>query len=59
MTGKKIMVNVNIEVLSIDVVPSVLMDVIDQFQKEHPTGSFTSDDGDMATWSTVSVDVSF
>jgi hypothetical protein len=59
MIGKKVVVNIKIEVLSVDVVTSILMDVMEQFHKEHYTGTFTADDGDTVQWSTNSINVEF
>ena len=57
MTATKYTVVVTCEVLSLDVVPSLLADVIKQMQNEVTEGMHRMDDGDQVDWDVTSYQI--
>ena len=59
MQANKFTVTVEIEVLSLDVVPGLLEEVANTMANENRTGSLLKEDGDCAKWGTKSKRVDF
>lgn len=59
MQANKFTVTIEIEVLSLDVVPSMLSEVTDIISHENRTGSLLKEDGDFIKWGTKSERVDF
>tara|TARA_R110000772_G_scaffold190788_1_gene301605 strand:+ start:734 stop:913 length:180 start_codon:yes stop_codon:yes gene_type:complete len=59
MQGTKFTVTVEIEVLSLDVVPSILHEVTENIRAENRSGSLLKEDGDHIKWGVKSERVDF
>jgi hypothetical protein len=59
MEGKMFTVTIEIEVLSLDVAPGLLMEVAQIMTDENRTGSLLKEDGDRIKWGTKSERVDF
>ena len=52
MKANKVVVTIKVESLSIDVLPSLLMEVINQVKSEYENGKLEASDGDSVEWKT-------
>jgi len=59
MQANKFTVTIQIEVLSLDVVPGMLQEVTEIISNENRTGSLLKEDGDFVKWGTKSERVDF
>lgn len=59
MQATKFTVTVEVEVLSMDVVPSLLTEVAEIIRNENRTGSLLKEDGDFVKWGTKGERVDF
>jgi hypothetical protein len=59
MKATKYTVTIELEVLSMDVVRTQLIQVLDAFSNEHINGYLSSEDGDNVAWSTHAEEVEF
>jgi len=59
MKADKVVVKITIESLSIDVLQSMLLKVIEQVDQEVESGSIQMSDGDYVDWKTTRTPVSF
>jgi len=59
MKAEKVTVRIEVEVLSIDVLRSLLADVLTHIEAEAESGSLAMADGDCVTWQTTRAPVSF
>lgn len=59
MQATKYTVTIELEVLSLDVVPGLLMEVEGIMSNENRTGSLLKEDGDCVKWGTKSERVDF
>lgn len=59
MQATKYKVTVEVEVLSLDVVPSLLTEIANNIDNENISGSLLKDDGDSCKWETCSELVNF
>lgn len=59
MQANKFTVTVEVEVLSLDVAPGLIMEVVGLLGEESRTGSLLKEDGDCVKWDTKSERVDF
>lgn len=59
MKADKFTVSITVEVLSLDVVSSMLLKVIQEIKNEHIDGRLSAEDGDAVQWTTLRTPVEF
>ena len=59
MKAQKVTLIIEIQVLSIDAAPSILMQATEQINKEVESGTLSMQDGDIVTWNTTRTPVQF
>ena len=59
MKARKVMITIEIEALSIDVLPHLLSKVVEQVDAEMVSGELNADDGDFVSWTTRYKEVTF
>mgnify|MGYP003458126704 CR=1 FL=1 len=59
MQATKFTVTITVEALSMDCLPALIYEVVENLQNENRTGSLLKDDGDYVTWGTKGERVDF
>jgi len=59
MKATKHTVTITVEVLSIDTVPGLVQECVEQMRKEYVRGELKADDGDTVKWELTSNQVEF
>jgi len=59
MKAIKYTMTINVEVLSVDIIPGLLAEVGDHIRNEFITGQLVADDGDSVAWDMQSKPVDF
>lgn len=59
MKANKVVVTITVEALSIDAVPGLVSQAVEQIQREMVPGELEADDGDAVLWKTSITPVEF
>ena len=59
MKAQKVKISIEVEVLSVDVLKSMLAAAVDQIEREAESGMLRMSDGDEVSWSVIREDVEF
>lgn len=59
MKANKVRVTIIVEALSIDAVPGLISQAVEQIEREMTSGNLAADDGDVVDWGTVITPVEF